>query len=383
VVGSISKNGSWRSRLSPIFAPFTSDIPATVREPLILLQYERLHALTPILYLTIIANSIAMALAVQGILPAWQQILPPTILISVSLWQLIKWRTVPKPTDAAIAHRKLRGAIFVAVGLGLVSGLWCVNAFRETEQYRCVVAPVFIALSALVSATCLTSIPRAAIAAMVTALTPIVIAMLLFDDMGLRAMAVMLIIITALQSGVVRSKFSETVRMLTLQHEVTLLAETDVLTGLKNRRAFTQQLQAETDQGNNIIVAMIDLDGFKLANDTYGHLAGDAVLSGVAGRMTTICVSATCVARLGGDEFAIIFAAGTSSAQAEREIEAAHAAIGMPFHVADAVVMISASSGIAQSPRDGNSVSALLHAADTALYAQKNLRHSVARKRAA
>ena len=273
-------------------------------------------------------------------------------------------------------YHSLQKVVFVAGGLGLVSGVWTVNAFRETEQYYCVVAPVFLALSALVSANCLASVPRAATAAMACALAPIVIRMLVFDNLGIRTMAVMLVLIAALQHRLVQAKFHETVKMLTLQHEIVQLAEADALTGLKNRRAFTASLEAHLDTGTPMTVAMIDLDGFKAANDTHGHHAGDAVLVEVAQRMTTVAVSALCIARLGGDEFALVFDGSVSGTQAACEAEAVRAIIGLPYTVGDAMITISASIGVASSPADGTDLSALMQVADRALYTEKRQRRS-------
>lgn len=378
-----TSQSGWRARLARFIAPFNGDVPAAVRTPLIQLQFERLHALAPLLCLTIAANTAAMALAVMGELPVWQQVIPPVILIGVSLYILVTWRTRHAPVAPETAYQTLQRTVFVAGGLGLVAGIWTVNAFRETEQFYCVVAPVFLALSALVSANCLASVPRAATAAMATALAPIVIRMLVFDNLGIRTMAVMLVLIAALQHRLVRAKFRETVKMLTLQHEIVQLAEADALTGLKNRRAFTACLEAHLATGTPVTVAMLDLDRFKGANDAYGHHAGDAVLVEIATRMTTVAVSAACVARLGGDEFALIFDGAVAADQIEHEIEAVRAVIGLPYYVGDAMISLSASIGTGQGPADGNSVTALMQVADRALYNDKRLRRAAMKRSAA
>lgn len=371
----------WSRRL---FAPYSTDVPDAIRGPLSLLQFERLNALTPLLYFTLAANAFAMTLAVLGDLPLWQQLTPPIVIITVCLLQVILWHQRRKRTitsDLAYAH--LRKAVVLAGGIGLVSGIWTVSAFSETEKYFCVVAPVFLAITALVSANCLTSVPRAATVAMVTALSPIVVRLLIYDNLGMRSIAVMLVLIAALQSRLVQLKFRETEKMLILQHDIVELSESDPLTGLKNRRAFTGMLEAQLDASHAVTVAMLDLDGFKIANDTHGHHAGDAVLVSVADRMRTVAGSAACIARLGGDEFALIFRPGTSMLQVRAEMDAIRAMISLPYQVDDALVLISASIGIAASAADGASVSALLRAADVALYAEKAARGRKAKRRSA
>ncbi len=360
-----------RSRLARLVTPFPDTAPPAIRDDVIRLQHERLHALTPLLHLTIAANTLAMAVAVMGELPLWQQLTPPGIILASAIVHLLRWRRRTSELSIPTIWGKLGRAVPSAAALGLVAGVWGVSAFIETERYYCMVAPVFVALSALVSANCLTSVPRATIAAMVGALGPLVVKMLLYPNLGIRSMAVMLILIGVLQSRLVLAKFAETVKMLMLQHEITLLARTDALTGLENRRAFTACLDQLLDRGLPMTVAMIDLDGFKAANDTHGHHAGDAVLVDVAARMKTIAVSAICIARLGGDEFALVFDDSVAEAQVGRETDAVRAVLGLPFGVGDAMIAISASIGIARSPADGRDASALMQVADRALYAEK------------
>lgn len=355
-------------RLVDLFAPFTSDVPPTIRDDLIRLQHERLHALSPLLHLTIAANTLAMAVALMGDLPLWQQLIPPAILLASAAGHLVRWRRRTSNLSIATIWAKLGRAVPLAGGLGLVAGLWGVNAFVETEVFYCVVAPVFVALVALVSANCLTSVPRAAIAAMVGALGPLVVKMLLFPNLGIRSMAVMLVLIGLLQARLVLAKFADTVKMLTLQHDIAQLAEADPLTSLKNRRAFTASLEDLLATGTPLTVAMIDLDGFKMANDTYGHHAGDAVLVGVAERMRAVAGDALCIARLGGDEFALVL---DGESDAVGRIEALRALIALPHSVGDAIVSVPASIGVAHSSANTTSVSALMQAADRSLYAEK------------
>lgn len=87
-------------------------------------------------------------------------------------------------------------------------------------------------------------------------------------------------------------------------------AGTDTLTGLKNRRAWDERLREAVANwqryGHMAAVLVLDLDGFKAVNDSYGHAAGDAVLQHIAGLLVSHTRSTDVVARLGGDEFAIL-----------------------------------------------------------------------------
>ena len=92
-----------------------------------------------------------------------------------------------------------------------------------------------------------------------------------------------------------------------MQHGLRRAANTDALTGLANRAAFRRILGLRAASGTPVLLVLADLDGFKRANDTYGHLAGDAVLVEVAARLRRLAPRAACIARLGGDEFALLF----------------------------------------------------------------------------
>lgn len=368
----MQQTGGFFGRLKSATAPFPSGYPAHIRTALIDLQYRRLHELTPFLCLAIAANTIAMAVAVMGDLPLWQQIAPPALIIGATLTYLLRWRRDATSVETEHAYARLRQSVPVAAAVGLVAGLWGVNAFVETERYYCTVAPVFIGLSALVAANGLSGVPRAGAAAMIGALGPLVIKMALFPNLGIRAMALMLVLIGVLQARLALGKFVETVRLLVLQAEVVELAEADPLTGLRNRRAFTAALEAAIENDRPVALAMIDLDGFKAANDTWGHAAGDAVLAEAARRMAGVAVSAGCIARLGGDEFALMFS-GTAASRAEEEAEAVRSILGQPYVIDDALILVSASIGVASGDR---SAAALMRAADSALYRDKRGRAS-------
>ena len=271
----------------------------------------------------------------------------------------------------------MRGAFFISAALGLIAGIWCVNAFNETEQYYCMVAPVFIGIAALVSATCMLSVPRAAIVGMAATVAPIVVKMALYENLGVRAMAAMMVVTIVMQSAVVLGKFRETVRTLTLQHDLNRLAETDSLTGLDNRLAFMRGLEGRLEAGHPLVVAMVDLDGFKRANDTHGHHAGDEVLAEVGRRMRAEAADAVCVARLGGDEFALLFDLPEHRVRVRETIAAIREAVARPIHYGEATISVSASIGLALSPDDGAEPTALLRTADLALYAEKRLRRVV------
>ena len=158
--------------------------------------------------------------------------------------------------------------------------------------------------------------------------------------------------------------------------ELGFLALHDALTKLPNRVLLEQRLEqllvrAQAHDGQFSLMFM-DLDGFKLVNDAYGHQAGDRLLVHVAGQLTAALHAGDMVARVGGDEF-IVLVPGTDAPGATAIAERLLAAVSIPFEVGGHELSISASIGIAMCPADGSSAhDALIHA-DAAMYRAKSL----------
>lgn len=150
------------------------------------------------------------------------------------------------------------------------------------------------------------------------------------------------------------------------------LANHDNLTGLNNRAAFNAELAARSAQGEGLALAVIDLDNFKLVNDTRGHLVGDKVLIEAATRISRSCQPTEFIARLGGDEFAIIVGSADYEQRAETLCGRVVAALEKPFIIDGATSAIGASIGLALFPQDATELTELFAAADIALYAAKD-----------
>ncbi len=361
--------------------PFDSAPSPAVRDELIFLQFTRLRDHVPIMSIALILTSVAAATALFGDLPYLVQFLPPVTIIFACVALAIRWHKRPTPEAVTIAFEHLQNAPRIAAMMGVLAGVWCVNAFSETEQFYCVVAPVFVALSVLMAANCLACVPNAATAAVVGTITPIAIKMLLFPNLGIRCIAIMLIVIGAMQLRLIYGKFDETVRMIALQQELRALASTDPLTGLANRRAFDDSLDAALSMATGTVsIAMVDLDGFKPANDQFGHAAGDAILVAVADRLRALFPDAVSVARLGGDEFAMLFCPGLSEVAAFDAAKGIRAMLSQPYIADEDSITISASVGIAIAPV-GSPTEALISMADAALYADKAARRSARQMR--
>ncbi|OAS20199.1 diguanylate cyclase [Methylobacterium platani] len=154
------------------------------------------------------------------------------------------------------------------------------------------------------------------------------------------------------------------------ERRIAHMALHDALTGLPNRVLFHRRLAEAVAAGAPVGLLCLDLDHFKLVNDTLGHPAGDALLRQVAERLRACLPAAGLVARLGGDEFAVLGPAGRDAllGLADRII----AALGRPFALPEFQdVTVGTSIGIALAPEHGDDPDGLLRKADTALYAAK------------
>jgi len=156
---------------------------------------------------------------------------------------------------------------------------------------------------------------------------------------------------------------------------LTFNANHDHLTKLPNRRYFEKELaellHKSQQSSEKFAVFYLDLDRFKLVNDTLGHEIGDKLLINVADRLKTILGDHTFLARLGGDEFAICV---KHSAAKRDVIEIADSIIMTmkePFHLDKEIVNTATSIGISFFPKDGQDASTLLKKADFALYKAK------------
>jgi diguanylate cyclase (GGDEF)-like protein/PAS domain S-box-containing protein len=161
-----------------------------------------------------------------------------------------------------------------------------------------------------------------------------------------------------------------------LQEELSRQAFYDTLTGLANRALFDDRMQhalAHADRrGHRLAVLLLDLDGFKIINDSLGHQAGDQVLVMVAQRIEACCRLSDTVARLGGDEFAVLLEEDVDEAAAKGVAARLLEILREPFLVKGREVTVGGSIGIAMHEKSSASTEDLLRDADAAMYCAKS-----------
>jgi len=173
-----------------------------------------------------------------------------------------------------------------------------------------------------------------------------------------------------------------------IEAEAAHFANHDALTELPNRTLFRQRFASSLSRARlnrrKVALLMIDLDGFKLINDSMGHLAGDDVLAQIAKRLAKSVRRADTVARLGGDEFVVVLDDVESGFEAERMAERLLLQIGLPIEITVPIgtgipvgieprnAIAGASIGIALYPEHGENTDTLLSKADVAMYRAKS-----------
>ncbi|MCH7484057.1 MAG: EAL domain-containing protein [Chloroflexi bacterium] len=157
------------------------------------------------------------------------------------------------------------------------------------------------------------------------------------------------------------------------------LAYHDALTDLPNRALFSDRLTVALAQGRRtgegLAVMFLDIDRFKLINDTLGHSAGDELLQNIALDLSLLVREGDTVARVGGDEFTLLLTGIADCAEAETIADRALETVRRSRTISGQEVTVTTSIGVALFPRDGADAEALLRNADTAMYRAKQQGH--------
>ncbi|MDP3744986.1 MAG: EAL domain-containing protein [Methylotenera sp.] len=152
-------------------------------------------------------------------------------------------------------------------------------------------------------------------------------------------------------------------------------ASHDELTGLPNRTLLQDRMQqgiAHADrEGNMMAILFIDLDRFKIVNDSLGHDVGDTVLQTAAGRLIGCIREVDTVARLGGDEFVLMLTGVSGTENVVRVANKALESLAKAYIIGEHELILTASIGISIYPKDGDDIQTLLKNADTAMYRAK------------
>jgi diguanylate cyclase (GGDEF)-like protein len=154
------------------------------------------------------------------------------------------------------------------------------------------------------------------------------------------------------------------------------LAHVDPITALPNRNAFNDKLATALEhadrQETSVVLLLLDLDNFKVVNDTLGHNSGDMLLQMVARRLTDTLRSTDVICRIGGDEFVVIVEPHEDDSEPDAVARKILRALATPFQLEHHLLYVSASIGVNVYPQYARDEQALMRGADTAMYYAKN-----------
>ena len=348
-------------------------------------RYSSLRKQVPIIYLLGFVNLSGLELATKGRITLGANL--PTFIAICGLIRMWQWFHGPRTVPHDFMIKRMRQTIlFAALVCGAVC-FRCLQLLGTGDTATRMAVMLFGGLTAIGVAYGLTALAEAGIIPLVLIIIPISIVALLSDDIHIVWAALGLVSVSALTIRLLlthsrhltalinsRSLIAREQETANQAHrEAVVAATTDFLTGLLNRRAFVSALEEMVrDQGGTFAVALLDLDRFKITNDTFGHAAGDALLREVAARLLQTVGRNGVVARLGGDEFGILLPGISRAHEAQTMGSEILVNVNRPVMVGDRELAISACCGFGLSRRGKeNSPSRLMADADIALYRAK------------
>lgn len=354
-------------------------------------RFEALGRQLPLMYGIIAINMVAAVSTHYHDIPFTLSTLVPGLLLLIGIARTAvvirdRKRVVP---DDEIA-KKLHSSVIRILPLAATYSIWAIFLFSHGDARQNSQMVFFTSVTTMSAAFCMMHAKQAAIMILWT-VTALFSTFLMTTGNMVNQMIGLNMVLIALVFGALlsraeqnfcqlvmqkRAEREQLVRLQMLNEENHRLANTDSLTGLANRRQFLAEIDSCVERyensGEEFVVALMDLDGFKPVNDVFGHPAGDQVLI-ETGRRLRACFDSmpVTIARLGGDEFGLLFHAPGNDddimAQAHRACETFDAAYSFDEGSAN----ISATIGMARFPAAANSRALLFDRADYALYYAK------------
>lgn len=379
----------WLSRLANAGEAETPGGRALLEE-----RFRTLQRQIPLLYLVIFANMMGLYLAAGGGLHSAFDF--PVLLTALIVFRFAHWlRVRDRVLTAAKILRELHKMWLYAIifSLGFCAWAFRLLATHNASEHDFVI--LFASLAAIGCAYGVSRYPAAARLPLLLLGLPLTARLAMSPDpghilMGLGLGCIILVLLRFLDlHDVGFRELVESRTVVTAERErarraerlakgekakAKLIADTDPLTGLANRRAFVRALTRRVNGRERaaFALAMVDLDGFKPINDTFGHATGDRVLQSIGARLGGTVGDGALVARTGGDEFALLLPRVRSAAGAVEAGASVCAALQEPFLVEGREFRISGCCGVAVLKPGECDVEEALIRADTALYRAKD-----------
>jgi diguanylate cyclase (GGDEF)-like protein len=308
--------------------------------------------------------------------------------------RLMHWFRMPqRALSYERALRELRRLFAIGILISACYCIWILSIYRQSSGDARNHVVLFGSLAAMGCSYALSPLASAAKVPLYALSLPLALVMIASGETVHMAMGLTLVSLIFVTLKLIRAQNLTFTRLINARFDIDLekqraesaerralierslarkLADTDVLTGLANRRALLAEIDHRSHEREGAIaVALLDLDGFKAINDTFGHSTGDEVLIAVARRLCDLTRDeGAMVARLGGDEFAILLH-HNSHADAELIVAAAIERIAEPYSHRQRSLTVSACAGIAFRDRAEIDPAHTIRMADIALFSAK------------
>lgn len=350
-------------------------------------QFRTLRSQIPAMYLAVLINMAFLAFVSASDAGNVVYLAPLLVagVIAVRLAGLWRWRARSVIATPAQMRSAMTGTLAAASIISVGLSAWTEVIQRSGVEARTYVA-LFASLCTISTATCLASLPLAAYIVVAMGTIPVSLSLLMSGNVMLASMGANMLLIAPLVVGMIFRQYRQLRRMVESRSDIAAeklkvseLAYRDALTGLANRRAFLDELEyaSSARPGLALAIGMIDLDGFKVINDTYGHQTGDALLVEAGRRFQELSIGDALVARLGGDEFAVLLRDVVTVEDAKDRLARLGGVFDRPFNVGAQVFRLRASIGMAHDVSKADTSLALINRADLAMYEAKRA-HSTA-----
>lgn len=358
-------------------------------------QYRRMARQTPWLYLIVISSTITISYIFWDSSPTFLRLVVPGVLIlgdlAFMLWFISKPKGISQKQDHFHALIRLHTTIWGSIVLGFAYAYWSIALFEYGDGASKGLIGVFLATATFGASLCLMHLRIAAITLVTSVISPLVIFLWLTGTEAFMATALIIALVMTVFVFVLSGYSKDFISMIRQQKTLEAkkreaeklsrinfaLANEDSLTRLANRRCFLSELNGEVNniglgQANGVAVGILDLDGFKLINDVYGHPVGDKVLIEVGARLDALQSSGVFIARLGGDEFGIVVRAEMSDSELLEIGEILCDAMRVPIDVIGQTMHIGGSVGFSNWASVNDNAECLFEKADYALYHAKD-----------
>ena len=381
-----------QSAIAPLLAAEQRDATA-LSHVLETEQYRSLTQFVPVLYGLIIIVAVALCFGARNVAPALYTLYLPIPFLCLIVFRLYHWIRMRQQVDA-LGAGAIRHHISVTKVIGptfsLTFTLIGIAAMKNGDPSHLSLTVITIWMVAVTCGFCLYALPRTAALVVIASGLPLSTLFVMQNSEFMIILGVLVAIFTIVFIyllnenwkaflKIIRSRMhvaEERQRAEEAKDSATLLANTDFLTKLANRRHFELLLESRVKSWHSqqafFAVGIVDLDGFKPINDAFGHVIGDAFLIEVARRLQEVMLGRGAIARVGGDEFAVIGDGIQTASEAMELGQQIQSALKPIFNVVELSASITCTCGFALFPSSGDQPNRLIDQADMALYRSKS-----------